>query len=295
MPFRYLVSRGALAALLSCLVFSCGHAPPRRAPEVAPLPFTVKVSGTGRPVVFLPDLQAPGDVWDTTVAHLGGRVEAHVVSVAGFAGLPAAGSGPVIATLRGALARYLREHTKRPAIVVGHMFGATVAYSLALSDPDLVGGIVAVDALPTIGDGDPKQVMAEAEEGRRGLAGASPEKFAKMTGRRLASMMASPEIAARIAAQAQNSSPRTVADAFYEMMTLDLRPRLGELRVPVLVIATMGNAGDETRADFETRWRSQVDRIPHHEFVVVPASRHYVMFDDPGAFFEQLDRFVETK
>jgi N-formylmaleamate deformylase len=300
MPLRRLLPRAALAALLSGFVLACGHAPPPSAPEAPqpPPPFAVKVSGAGRAVVFLPDLQAPGDVWDTTVAHLGGRVEAHVVSIAGFAGLPAAAPGPVIPPLRDALARYLRERGKRSAIVVGHMFGATVAYALALSDPDLVAGIVAVDRGPTMGDGDPKEVAAEAEEGRRGLASASPETFAEMTKHRVAGSVASPETAARIAAEAAKSSQRTVADAFYEMMTLDLTPRLAEMKAPVLVIATMGSSGakvdGDERAAFEASWHRQIDRIPRHTFVVIPGSRHYVMFDDPKAFFEQLDRFLET-
>jgi pimeloyl-ACP methyl ester carboxylesterase len=266
-----------------------------KAPEAPHPSFVVKVSGAGRPVVFLPDLQAPGDVWDTTVVHLGGRVEAHVVSVAGFAGLPAAAEGgatPVLPRLRAELARYLRDRGARDAVLVGHMFGATVAYSLALSDPDLVGGVVAVDAPPTVADGDPKDVAAEAEEGRRALANAPPAEFAEMAEHRLKSMVASPEVGASLSAQAARSSPATVGEAFYDMMTLDLRPRLGEMKPRVLVIATMGNREGESRAEVEARWGAQIDRIPRHRLVVIPESRHYVMFDAPGAFFAELDRFL---
>jgi pimeloyl-ACP methyl ester carboxylesterase len=174
------------------------------------------------------------------------------------------------------------------------MFGATVAYSLALSAPDLVGGVVAVDAQPTVGDGDPQDVRAGAEEGRRALATATPEKFAVMTTHRIGSMMASPEIAARVSAEAVRSSPATVAEAFYEMMTLDLRPRLAEIAAPVLVVATLGNQEGEGRGEFEARWHRQVDLLSHHTFVVVADSKHYVMFDDPSAFFGALDRFHAT-
>jgi N-formylmaleamate deformylase len=276
---------------VSLLWLACGCCPPHVAESPSSPWFTEKVSGEGTPVVFLSDLEAPADVWDTTVAHLHGRVEAHLVGIAGFAGVPAV-SGPVIPALRDALARHLRATGKRRVILVGHMFGATIAYSLALSDPDLIAGVVAVDALPTVGDGDPKDVAAGAEEGRHDLATASPEQFATMTNHRIASMMASPEIAARISAEAVHSSPQSVAEAFYEMMTLDLRPRLGEFRAPVLVIATMGNQKGVDRGEFDARWHRQVDLIPHHTFVVVPASKHYVMFDEPETFFDALDRFL---
>ncbi len=256
---------------------------------VAPAAFWVQVSGAGRTVVFIPDLEAPGSVWDSTVAHLGGRVEAHVVTVAGFAGVPPV-DGPVIARLRDELARYLRAHKKRDVVLVGHMFGATVAYSLLCSDPDRIAGVVAIDALPTVGVGD--TASQEAEEGRHDLATADAALFAKMTRHRLMSMMASQTTAARVSAAAELSSPRTTADAFYEMMTLDLRPRLGELRAPILVIETLGNRVDEPRAALEQSWHRQLDRLPRATLLVVPESRHYVMFDAPDVFFRALDAFL---
>jgi pimeloyl-ACP methyl ester carboxylesterase len=133
-------------------------------------------------VVFIPDLEAPGEVWDSTVAHLSGRVEAHVVDVAGFAG-NAPTPGPLMPKLRDGLARYLHErHLNRP-ILVGHMFGAAIAYWLAMTEPDLVGGVVAIDAPPSLAQGNAEDT-AEAEEARRALATADKETFARIAHRR---------------------------------------------------------------------------------------------------------------
>jgi pimeloyl-ACP methyl ester carboxylesterase len=54
--------------------------------------------------------------------------------------------------LRDRLANYLRDHA-RGAILVGHMFGAQMAYWLAMTEPELVGGVVAIDAPPSRLDG----------------------------------------------------------------------------------------------------------------------------------------------
>src|SRR5262245_42456801 len=51
-----------------------------------PTAFSAKVTGHGRPVIFIPGVGCPGDVWDDTVARLGDGVQAHVLTLAGFAG-----------------------------------------------------------------------------------------------------------------------------------------------------------------------------------------------------------------
>ena len=55
-----------------------------------PRSFSVEVTGpTGaRPIIFIPGLGCPGAVFAPTVAHLGDAYQAHVLTLAGFAGLP---------------------------------------------------------------------------------------------------------------------------------------------------------------------------------------------------------------
>jgi len=57
-------------------------------PAFQPTSFTVTVSGAGRPVIFIPGLACDGSIWNETVAHLRGKVQAHVVTLAGFVGKP---------------------------------------------------------------------------------------------------------------------------------------------------------------------------------------------------------------
>lgn len=288
----------SLALLLG--VFGCSHAaspavhPPLVSPRDANAPpaFTTHVSGKGRPVLFIPDLQAPGEVWDTTVQHLGERVEAHVVEIAGFAGNPAT-PGPLLPKLRDELARYIRERKLKRPVIVGHLLGATVAYWLAMTEPDLVGGVVVVDTPPSRGDGS-AEGQAEAAEGRQSLAEASPEGFARMVTSRLASMMRDGEHAKRVAAKAVRSSQPAVAEAFYDMMTRDLHSQIPKIRAPVLVILTTENFPPEAFPEIDKAFEEQLAPIPKHELVVVRGSKHYVMFDAPEAFFGSLDRFLKA-
>jgi N-formylmaleamate deformylase len=53
------------------------------------LAFTVRVVGHGRPLMLIPGLTGTGAFWDETVARYQATYQCHVVSLAGFAGVPA--------------------------------------------------------------------------------------------------------------------------------------------------------------------------------------------------------------
>lgn len=272
--------------LLPLLVAGCAHHPLAHEP---PAPFTARVTGVGRPVVLIPDLGMPPEVWDTTVAHLvAQQCQVHVLEVAGFAGAPAV-AGPLMPQLREALARYLTEKKLRGAVLVGMLFGATVAYWVAATEPGLVGGVVAVDTPVSRFDG---KIEPEAEAGRDVLLTASPERFTEMVRRRYAQLMNDQALAGRLADRARLSSPPVLADAFYDSVARDLRPGITQIRAPVLSLLTTENVPKESWAENEAAFRAELAPIPHHQVVVIEGAHHYLMFDAPEAYFAQLDRFL---
>jgi N-formylmaleamate deformylase len=100
----------------------------------APATVEVGVSGAGRPVIFIPGFACHGSVWDGTVDHLDGRAEAHVVTVAGFAGVPAV-TDPSLANVHAELARYIVENQLESPVIIGHSLGGTMALWLAETVP----------------------------------------------------------------------------------------------------------------------------------------------------------------
>src|SRR5258705_13172040 len=116
-----------LVVLAIAIVTACSSA--TGAPPTA---FTVDVSGSGRPVIFIPGLGCPGFVWTPTVEHLRktGKFETHVVHAAGFAGKPAI-DRPVVQVIPEQLAAYIRENKLDHPIVVGHSMGGFEAIWLA--------------------------------------------------------------------------------------------------------------------------------------------------------------------
>ena len=243
-----------------------------------PTSFDVQVTGKGRPIIFIPGLGCPGEVWADTVAHLGKGYQAHVLTLAGFAGLPPI-KQPLSATVRKELARYIRSHRLDHPVIVGHSMGGFIAYWLAANLPDLVSAVIIVDAGPAL-SGD----MEEAKSLRDQWRGATDEEFADRTRVMFSGMVNDPRKLATILDDVAKSDRKTLGDAVYELMTTDLRDKVAEIAAPVLVVLADGGLQD--------RIKGQVAPIPHHEIVVLKNTHHFLMYDDPEGFYRAVDKFL---
>jgi N-formylmaleamate deformylase len=289
--------RLALAVLLAVPLGACGAPPPSEHPaphrdharkdtdpfaadeDFTPVAFGVAVTGHGRPVVFIPGLGCPGEVWDDTVAHLGDDYESHVLTLSGFAGRDAIDE-PLSAAVRRDLTRYIRSRHLHDPIIVGHSMGGFIAYWIASYHPELVGPVIVVDAGPAL-SGD----LDEAKALRARWKNASDDEFAGGMRAAFTSMTSVPKKMEPVIAAVTRSDRRAIGDAIFEMVTTDLTDRVKDITAPVLVIAADGG--------FQQRIRAQIETIPDHAMIVMPHTRHFVMYDDPDGFFKLIDKFLE--
>ncbi len=243
-----------------------------------PVAFSARVTGHGRPVIFIPGLGCPGEVWADTVAHLGDDYEAHVLTLAGFAGTEPIDE-PLSAAVRRDLTRYIRSRHLREPIVVGHSMGGFIAYWIASYHPELVGPVIVVDAGPALsGDLD----LAKALRAR--WKHASDDEFAAGMRAAFSAMTSVPKKMEPVIAAVTRSDRRAIGDAVFEMVTTDLTDRVKDITAPVLVIAADGS--------YQQRIRAQIETIPDHAMVVLPRTRHFVMYDDPEGFWKLIDKFL---
>jgi N-formylmaleamate deformylase len=265
----------------------------------APQPFHVERSGQGRPIVFIPGLASSGEVWKETLAHLQGRYDCHVLTLAGFAGQPAI-PAPFFATERRALADYLRSQGLKKPILVGHSLGGVLAMAVAADAPDLVGGVVIVDSLPFLPAAmDPsataESVRPHAEEMRTLMRMQTVEQRS-MQSRRVLRGFISDESKVDIAARwGASSDPETVAQAVYELSTTDLRPELHRITAPTLVLGSwIALKGRVPREAVEAVYQGQYAKLSTARVVMSDTARHFIMWDDPEGFFRELDGFLGT-
>ena len=83
------------------------------------------------------------------------------------------------------------------------------------------------------------------------------------------------------------SDRETFATAFAELAAKDLRPDLPKITTKVTVIAA-GN-GPAPRPQLEAAWRMQIDPIKGADLHFVEDAKHFVMLDQPEAFYALLD------
>lgn len=300
------LSLSVLSALGVAVAYSsapaCNRAPtPAAAHEAAaarpaPPPFAVRVVGKGPPVLLLPGLASPGAVWDSTVAHLQERYTLHVFTLAGFGGQPPR-PGLTLGEVRSSLVRYIADNHLEKPIVIGHSLGGFLVYWLASTSPDSVGPLVAVDGLPFLPAlFDPMatsvSARAQAEQLRAAFHGMSHAQY-------VAGLTAGAEIQAtgsehqaQVVAWCAPSDPGFVGDAMAELLTTDLRASTHTIRSPLLLLGAVGGVPPAMQATVRAVYEGQVAPIADHQVLFLEHARHFVMLDDPQAFFQALDEFL---
>lgn len=295
-----------ITATLALVASSQSLAPRLDAQASTPSSFRVQVAGHGRPMILIPGLASSGDTWKTTVARYQDRFRCHVLTLAGFAGVPAM-TAPMLAAVRADLAAYIRtERLERP-IIVGHSLGGTLALALAIDHPDLVGPLVVVDSLPFLAGAQfQAKTLDDAKAGvaamRAYMSNQTPQQYADYvrSGTATSFMVTSPSDLETIKQWGLASDQRTVAEAMADLMSLDLREDVVRIQAPTLVLGTWSGLHEQlkkygielSRAGVTQTFDQQFAKLPRLHFAMADTARHFIMFDDPAWFFQQLDAFL---
>jgi len=267
--------------------------------------FRVKVVGSGPPIIMIPGLSSSGETWDSTVARYSGRFECHVLTLAGFAGVPRVESpgGSMLSKVREDLASYIRSKALRQPVLIGHSLGGYIALDFASHYPADVSRLVIVDAYPFMMGVDPSMTLAQAKviaaqvrQGIRGMTQDAYEAYAK-SGVSTNSLVTSEPDQKRLIEWALASDRASVADALAEMMSADLREDVAKIRAPTLILAAW-RGNEDVGANYqvvEKNMHEQYAKLAGAEIRVSDTARHFIMWDDPQWMFAHLDRFLGVK
>lgn len=288
---RKSIAAGVRAGVIASVGLFAAHAV-----EAAPQHFeglAVEVRGEGRPVLMIPGLNSPAEVWDATCAALqADGVACHLVQLPGFAGLApladASDEAGFLRPMRDRLLAYVDHAGLEQPAVMGHSLGGVLGLMMAIEAPQSVGPLLIVDSLPFFPAAMNPMASAEtmrpmAESMRAGMRAQSDADYAAQA-RVQAGMGMSRDAGhtARIQDWSVASDRQTTTRAMFDLFTTDLRPQLAEVRSPTRVLgawaayAPMGSTLDSTRGIFEAQYAGlEGVRIEMSE-----GGHHFVMFDD---------------
>jgi N-formylmaleamate deformylase len=247
---------------------------------------SVAVTGSGPDVVLIPGLSASRGVWNGTVAAVPGY-RYHLVQVAGFAGVPAAGNatGNVAAPVADEIARYIAaRHLVRPAIV-GHSMGGSIAMMIGARHPEAAGRVMVVDMIPS-----PSRAFAVPAAAVKPLAGLVGGEVAGAD--RLRRDLKS--LVGRFGNSdwmESRSDGAVVGRSLTELLSTDLTPELNRIRVPLTVVYACPKlsyaCGPLSRA-----YAAAYAKRPGTKLVRIERSGHTIMWDQPAAFQAAFRQFL---
>jgi N-formylmaleamate deformylase len=293
-PPRFSSGRALALALLFAVPTTNGAAQPAPA-------FTVRHEAHAgqQTMILIPGLFSSADVWDGTAKHLAGRFDLHILTLAGFAGVPPLSDERFFDAERDAIVRYIKDaHLDRP-ILVGHSLGGALALAVGATVPDLVLSIVVVDAVPFLPALNNPTITADANRAtadaiRRAYAASTPAQIAAQSGPAFRGLMRDTAHLAEAIGWSARSDPTTVGRAVADMMVTDLRTAVSAIRTPVLIVAAGGSAATPAAVDaVRAAYEAQVAGIPVHRVVVAEGARHFIMYDTPEFLFRSMDTFFK--
>ena len=249
----------------------------------------------GPAVILIPGLASGAWVWTAPAQRLQKDHTLYLLTLPGFDGrAPVAGA--TLDTLVGDIEKLIEsKHITRP-VLVGHSLGGTLSLKFAAEHSDLIAGVIAVDGLPVFPGteaqtGDRKPM---AERTRAQFGGQTREQFiAGQHGYMKQIGSVDPATADRLAGQSSRSDIGATADFAAQLIELDLRPRLVDIKVPVVEISPF-NAPDFAAMGINEEgktgyYRMLLTGVQQLDVVSVSPSRHFVMFDQPEKFATALD------
>jgi pimeloyl-ACP methyl ester carboxylesterase len=261
--------------------------------------FKAEVTGSGPAVILIPGLASSGEVWQDTAAHLCQQRQCHILTLAGFAGVPALPDAQLLPAAEQQLADYIASNHLDKPLVIGHSLGGFLGMKLAIDHPDKVGRLVIVDALPALAATQaPNASKAQLQGIAAGLRDAMQKQdattFGTMQQRSVASMVTSPQQAQRIAAWGKVSDRATITNAMYDILASDLRDDVARIQAPTLVLGTwVAYQAFATKDIVEAGFRAQYAKLPNVQIAMAATARHFVMVDEPEWMYARIDQFLQ--
>ncbi|MDO0924955.1 4-carboxymuconolactone decarboxylase [Streptomyces sp. TG1A-8] len=238
------------------------------------------------PVLILgPSLGTTWHMWDRQVPELTKQWRVFRFDLPGHGGAPAHPAGSV-GDLAARLLATLNALGVHRFGYAGCALGGAVGIELALRHPDRVASLALVAASPRFGTADEfrQRGVVVRTNGLDPIARTAPDRW--FTGGFAAAQPAITEWAVQMV---RTTDPGCYIAACEALAGFDVRPELGRVGVPTLVLV-----GSDDQVTGPAEARTLVAGIPDARLAVVPGASHLVPVEQPAAVTDLLVRHFST-
>lgn len=171
------------------------------------------------------------------------------------------------------VASVVRQLPNRRVVLVGHSMGGLVALEATRRIGDRVIGIIAIDALKSIGQPPmpQKQIETRVDAFRRDFIGETR----KFVAQSLFPKNANLQFVNKVAYDMSLASPAVAVASMESLLSTDLAPIVADIHVPVMAI----------NSDLEPTDVARIRKsLPDFTAEVIPHTSHFLMMDDTARF-----------
>jgi 3-oxoadipate enol-lactonase len=244
--------------------------------------------GSGAPIFLFHSLLSDRASFDAIVPRLAESFRVIVPELPGFGGSQAVAGG--LAAVADRMAQMVGEiDGGGERIVLGNGYGGFVALQLAIRHAGIATRLILADC-----------GAAFSEPGReafRNMAAASRQKGLQAITDVAMRRLFAPEFQAQhpdLMRERRAAFLRTDADVLHgaceALAELDLRPQLGQVRVPVLVLV-----GEHDEATPPPMSRELAAGLPDARLKIIPGCAHVPQLQSPQAFLEAIGDFIPQR
>lgn len=246
-----------------------------------------EVYGRGRPVILLHGWLGSWGLWQETMAYLGRSYRTYALDFWGFGESGKKRDSYDVQDFVSLVDQFMEQLGIERAPLVGHSMGGTVSLSVAIQYPERVRKVVVIGS-PIVGS---SLSFLLKLFGQRGIAYLVHHNlWALRLGFRILSPLYTRD--PRWPDMMDRDLSQTTLESFLlsiaSLRRTDLRPRLGEITVPV-----MGIYGEKDVVVNPNQWKPLQAALPGCRIERPKFAGHFVMLDDPTEFMNLLSDFLD--
>lgn len=256
-------------------------------------PFEVTIKGQGQPVLLFPGFTCTGSVWEDTVVELSKNYECHIFTFAGF-GEVAAIEKPWLPKIKEGVNTYVKENQLKAPMIIGHSLGGALGLWLTSEKDHPYSKLIVVDALPSTGalmmpNFNSENIVYESPWNKQTLE-MNDEAFDAMATQMSAGMTMNTEKQNQIKEWIIQSDRETYVYGYTDLLKLDLREDIAQIKIPVTILAATHPYGLEMA---KNTYEGQYKNLEDYEIEFAEGAAHFIMYDKPEWFKSKILKHIK--